>query len=113
MTVDTSEVDAFFSNIDTKLKTALTGELSNIGTEIQNTTTALAPVDTGYMQSQIKVNTSEDSIEAVAGADYSSYVDLGTFKMAAEPFFTDPINTIANTIPGRLDKAVSDALGVS
>lgn len=50
-----------------------------------------APVRTGFLKSNIHVEPVEKKTDQVIGtvksdADYSSFVENGTFKMAAEPF---------------------------
>lgn len=49
--------------------------------------TTLVPVDTGYLQSTINAWADEDSAEAEATAEYAQYVEYGTWKMAAQPYF--------------------------
>lgn len=50
-----------------------------------------APVRTGFLKSNIHVEPVEKKTDQVIGtvksdADYSSFVEFGTFKMSAEPF---------------------------
>src|SRR5947208_16658706 len=91
ITVTGAEETAQFINNTASSLASMIGEgLSEIGNNILNTTTSAAPVDTGFMQSQISVDNFGDSLLARAGADYSSYVDEGTSRMSAEPFFTEP-----------------------
>lgn len=113
ITIDTSDCDAFFAAFPAKFKVGVEEGFSQLGDQIVNTTTGLAPVDTGYMQSQIKVDKGDDNLIATAGASYSSYVDEGTFKMSAQPFFTDPINTIANDIPNIMSKTIDRSVGIT
>lgn len=52
---------------------------------------SIAPVRTGFLKSNIHVEPVEKKTDQVIGtvksdADYSSFVENGTFKMAAEPF---------------------------
>ena len=49
---------------------------------------AIVPVDTGALQSTIRVETVGEEVQLVAGGDgfdYSLYVEFGTVKMAAQP----------------------------
>ncbi len=50
--------------------------------------TTLVPVDTGYLQSTIDASTDGYECEAEATAEYAQYVEYGTWKMAAQPYFT-------------------------
>lgn len=50
--------------------------------------TSLVPVDTGYLQSTIDADTDGvSSAEFFADAEYAQYVEYGTYKMAAQPYF--------------------------
>ncbi len=44
------------------------------------------PVDTGFLQSTGFMQVTGDDIEIGFGAEYASYVEFGTYKMAAQPF---------------------------
>jgi HK97 gp10 family phage protein len=48
----------------------------------------IVPVDTGYLQSTIYHKVDDDNFGAELGAtaDYAAFVELGTSRMAAEPF---------------------------
>jgi len=56
----------------------------------------LAPVDTGYLRRNIQPKPVEESHGVVVGqyvaqADYSSYNEYGTYKMAAHPFMAPSV----------------------
>ena len=44
------------------------------------------PVDTGYLRSTVFVQENGDDVEIGFEAPYASYVEFGTYKMAAQPF---------------------------
>lgn len=44
------------------------------------------PVDTGYLRSTVFVTKNGDDVEVGFEAPYASYVEFGTYKMAAQPF---------------------------
>ena len=54
--------------------------------------TSLVPVDTGYLQSTIDASTDGFFCEAEATAEYAQYVEYGTWKMDAQPYFEPAIN---------------------
>ena len=75
----------------------LAGQLAKVAVkktakDIEATAKALAPVDTGFLRSAVKSsdlrNVSQDAPEAEvrAGASYSVYQELGTSRMAPQPF---------------------------
>lgn len=49
----------------------------------------LAPVDTGFLRNSIEVlKTGDLSAVVFVGAEYGVYVEFGTRRMRAQPFFT-------------------------
>lgn len=48
---------------------------------------SLVPVDTGYLDSTIDAESSDTWCEATATAEYAQYVEYGTWKMGAQPYF--------------------------
>lgn len=47
----------------------------------------LVPVDTGYLRSTIDASTDGWNCSAVASAEYAEYVEYGTWRMRAQPYF--------------------------
>lgn len=47
---------------------------------------ALCPVDTGYLQSTGFIQAVGNDVQVGFEAPYASYVEFGTYKMAAQPF---------------------------
>ena len=102
------ELQRFFGvTAPADIKTGVNNGLQEIATAIESTTTGLAPVDTGFMKSQIDVMILNDTITAHAGADYSSYVDQGTSRMSAQPFFSEPIRGITTAINTTVEGAIA------
>lgn len=61
----------------------------------------LAPVRTGFMQNSIEVYITESTRDRVLGeinakADYSSFNELGTYKMPARPFVAPAVKASAD-----------------
>lgn len=44
------------------------------------------PVDTGFLRSTAFMQVTGDDVEIGFNAEYASYVEFGTYKMAAQPF---------------------------
>lgn len=44
------------------------------------------PVDTGFLRSTVFVQQAGEDVEIGFTAEYASYVEFGTYKMAAQPF---------------------------
>lgn len=53
--------------------------------------TSLVPVDTGNLQGSITASSSGDGCDCDASADYAQYVEYGTYKMGAQPYFEPAI----------------------
>lgn len=51
----------------------------------------LVPVDTGYLQSTIYSMCDSQSASFYADAEYAQYVEYGTYKMDAQPYFRPAI----------------------
>jgi len=51
-----------------------------------------APVDTGFLRNSIQVEHQDDLTSVVfVGAEYGPYVEFGTSRMAAQPYFTPAV----------------------
>ena len=55
----------------------------------------LVPVDTGFLMSTIDGNSDSDFCEVFADADYAQYVEYGTYKMSAQPYFRPAVEEAA------------------
>ena len=53
--------------------------------------TDLVPVDTGYLQSTLEAFPEEDGCTCETLCDYAEYVEYGTIKMEAQPYFEPAI----------------------
>lgn len=52
----------------------------------------IAPRDTGYMAEHITAQKKDNVAQVVSEADYSVYVEFGTYKMAAQPFMRPAVD---------------------
>ena len=86
-----------------KLQQTIETTLSELADDIYNTTTGLAPVDTGYLVKSISVRKLQTKITATASADYASFVDEGTSRMSAQPFFTQPIQDTTREFQSKIE----------
>lgn len=85
--------------------------LSDLRTKIENTTTGLCPVRTGALKASIDIQQQGDfSLSAKAGMDYASFVDEGTTRQRAQPFFTDPITREVDQFKDDIERKITDAL---
>lgn len=65
--------------------------------QVQATAKQVAPKRTGYMANNISVDQVKKTASSVTGtvnakADYSSFVEFGTYKMSAQPFIRPAVS---------------------
>lgn len=61
--------------------------------------TQLVPVDTGYLQSTIDAyDISDVEAECITECEYAEYVEYGTYKQAAQPYFTPALEQAFNEL---------------
>ena len=70
----------------------------------------LVPVDTGHLQSTISSSSDDWSMTAEASADYAQYVEFGTWKMAAQPYFIPALEYAWGETSDAFQQAVQDAM---
>lgn len=85
------------------------GAFQELGKEMLQVINARTPVRTGYLRSQNEIEEiSEDSLRIAISTPYAGFVDFGTSKVAAPPFFGPVVDIIAKKFPQivfeRLDK---------
>jgi HK97 gp10 family phage protein len=74
---------------------AVDKELARIGDLMIKYASDAAPRDTGYMADNIiKSNVGPGTVTVTAIAPYSGFVDQGTIKMDAQPFFSSNVEKI-------------------
>jgi HK97 gp10 family phage protein len=101
---------AFSEDLPNALKDAVSEALNDLRDQIEEETTSLVPVRTGALRDSIDISTTEDTLTAVAGMDYASFVDLGTRKMDAEPYFTEPIKQAFDDFEQTLEDKIQSSL---
>jgi HK97 gp10 family phage protein len=91
ITLDTSEVADLAHDLKLGAASAV-GRVSKVmrrtAYAIQADAMVLAPVDTGNLRSSIAARPGALSAEVVADTDYSVFVELGTSRMAGQPFMS-------------------------
>ena len=71
--------------------------------------TELVPVDTGYLRSTINATTDGFHCSAEATAEYAEYVEYGTFRMEAQPYFTPALEMAMSVFIQIADEIVNTA----
>ena len=70
----------------------------------------LCPVDTGELISSIDGFTDRESVEVYADADYAQYVEYGTSKMEAQPYFRPALAAALERAKRDWQEAVDEAM---
>ena len=70
----------------------------------------LCPIDTGELISSIDGFTNGDSVEVYADADYAQYVEYGTSKMEAQPYFRPALDAALKVAKRDWQEAVDEAM---
>lgn len=82
---------------------AIMKSMEQLAGMVENTAKDIVPVDTGALRGSMKYETSDegDTIMAVVGTDkeYATYVELGTYKMKAQPYLKPAAIQIESKIP--------------
>lgn len=120
MSFDASELRALSVELGTVPKAA--GKLAKIvvkktAKDIEATAKTLAPVDTGNLRSSIKtsdlrgVSQESPSAEVRASANYAVYQELGTSRMAPQPFMGPAADKHAPAFQEAMAQIAAKALG--
>ena len=82
------EATSRLDEADSILSQAIADALSAAGDAFVNSAQGVAPVDTGFLRDNIAVTeTSDREVVIESQADYSLFVEEGTWKMQAQPYF--------------------------
>lgn len=85
----TIEVRVDFNKLNgsgAKLKAGLTAAVAKTTFDVQAKAQGYSPVDTGLNRASITGRPSGLQGEVTTGTDYAIYLEMGTYKMAAQPF---------------------------
>ena len=88
-------------------------ELDVVGANIVDVAKELVPVDTGFLQSSIYHQMiDQGTVEVGAEAEYASYVEMGTYKTAPQPYLRPAIDSQLPALADAMMVALRNALGV-
>lgn len=93
--LDTSGIETLTRNMKRNKKQVL----EHIAADFEQRAKSYAAVDTGYMRDHISGKVEGDRVNMVSDADYSSFVEWGTYKMRAQPFMTPAIREVERDLP--------------
>lgn len=71
----------------------------------------LAPVDTGNLRNSITHEVEKNEARVGTNVDYAPFIELGTVKMAAQPYLNPALDNNKNNIRKIFADAISKAVG--
>ena len=74
--------------------------------DIESTAKSICPVDTGALSGSIKADVKEFNATIAPHKDYDAYVELGTYKMAAQPYMRPSADMHAPKFVAAIDEIV-------
>lgn len=77
--------------------------------EFMDAATSDVPVDTGTLQASISCDEQYMGFTAYADTNYAEYVEYGTYKMEAQPYFTDNLESVAEELHANCVQIWQDA----
>jgi len=95
-----------------KIEKEVEKELDPVGADMKDIARSLVRVRTGYLQSTIYYIVNGMVLEFGATADYASYNEFGTWKMAPQPFIRPALDANQQKILDAIMTGCMNALGV-
>lgn len=88
------------------IQDAIDRALEEIGLTAEGFAMDLCPVDTGRLRSSIthEVNKSENAVYIGTNVKYAPYVELGTYKMKAQPYLRPAATNHSDTYRSIIEK---------
>lgn len=77
--------------------------------EFMDAATSDVPVDTGTLQASIYCDEEYMGFTAYADTNYAEYVEYGTYKMEAQPYFEDNLESVAEELHANCVEIWQDA----
>jgi len=74
--------------------------VDKIADAVTDAAKSLVPVDTGALRTSIHKEVAADSVTVATATGYGGYVELGTSRMAAQPFMRPALMKVAAQIRG-------------
>lgn len=84
--------------------------MTEFETIFMDTIDDLCPVDTGFLHDSIQVETDDTSIKAWTDCEYAQYVEYGTWKQKAQPYFQPALEEALNGAMSSWQDAIEEAM---
>src|SRR5215203_2557595 len=102
------ELNVLFKNLGPEITKQFHDITGKFATSILSQMNQRVPVRTGYLKSTIASSVSPNLTELYVTADYAKFVNYGTRRMAARPFFTGPVEEQTPEMITELNDAVAN-----
>lgn len=102
------ELNTLFKNLVPEMEKAFTNITSQYSNDILQEMRSIVPVKTGYLKSTIGGGVSSTTMQLYVTAPYAGFINYGTRRMKARPFFTGPVERQAPNMIKALNQAFAD-----
>jgi len=102
------ELNVLFKNLGPEITKQFHEITGRFATSILSQMNQRVPVRTGYLKSTIASSVSPNLTELYVTADYAKFVNYGTRRMAARPFFTGPVEEQTPEMITELNDAIAN-----
>lgn len=102
------ELNVLFKNLGPEITKQFHDITGRFATSILSQMNQRVPVRTGYLKSTIASSVSPNLTELYVTADYAKFVNYGTRRMAARPFFTGPVEEQTPEMITELNDAIAN-----
>ena len=110
ITIDDLGLPTAFSSIKgTTVDVDYSQAFADFANTFYDIATDLVPVSTGFLQSTIRSESDDFSITAGADANYAQYVEYGTQKMEAQPYFCPALEQAWTSTQSEFQEAINEA----
>ena len=108
------ELNTLFKNLIPGMQKSFTEISNQYARTILQEMRTIVPVKTGYLKSTIGGGgVSANTMHLFVTAHYAGYVNYGTRRMKARPFFTGPIEKHAPNMVKALNQALADYIAAN
>jgi HK97 gp10 family phage protein len=101
------ELNNLFINLVPEMTKAFHEITSQAAQSMYSEMTSIVPVKTGYLRSTIGVTSSINEVNIFVTAFYAGFINYGTRRMKARPFFTGPVERQAPQMINAYNQAVA------
>ena len=107
------ELNTLFQNLVPAMEQQFHEITGQFATKIHSEQTTRVPVKTGYLRSTIGSSSSPNSLQFFVTAFYAGFINYGTRRMKARPFFTAPVEEQAPEMIKELNQALADYIAAN